>query len=79
MFKDDFGMSPAAMSMATSVISFPWIIKPIWGFISDTYPIFGYKRKIYLGTFGLIGALGYLVLAFLVNAVWNAILCLIII
>ena len=79
MFKDDFGMSPAAMSMAASITSVPWIVKPIWGFISDTYPIFGYKRKVYLGLFGLVGALGFLVLAFLVNAIWEAILTLIVI
>ena len=79
MFKDDFGMSPASMSMSTSIITLPWIVKPIWGFITDTYPIFGYKRKIYLGLFGLLAAAGFLVLAFLVNQIWEAIVTLIII
>jgi hypothetical protein len=26
----------------------PWLIKAVYGFISDSMPIFGYRRKAYL-------------------------------
>jgi BT1 family len=29
-------------------VQLPWTIKPIFGFISDKLPIFGYRRKSYL-------------------------------
>ena len=25
-----------------------WMIKPLWGHISDSYPFYGYRRKSYL-------------------------------
>lgn len=28
--------------------SLAWLVKPIWGYISDTFPIMGYRRKPYL-------------------------------
>ncbi|CAD8083525.1 unnamed protein product [Paramecium sonneborni] len=36
------------------ILSFPWIIKPIWGFCSDIFPIAKYKRKPYLFIFAII-------------------------
>jgi len=79
MFKDDFDLSPASVSMIGSLTSLPWIIKPIWGFISDTYPIFGYRRKVYLGFFGVLAASGFAFLAFSVKRAWLTVLTLIII
>jgi len=31
-----------------SLIAIPAILKPFWGIISDTFPLFGYRRKTYL-------------------------------
>ena len=70
MFKDDFDLSPASVSMIGSLTSLPWIIKPIYGFISDTYPVFGYRRKVYLGFFGVLAATGFAFLAFSVTHAW---------
>ena len=39
------------------IIKLPWIIKPLYGIISDTFPLFGYRRKNYLILFGFIGFL----------------------
>ncbi|KKN47009.1 hypothetical protein LCGC14_0667010 [marine sediment metagenome] len=30
------------------LISIPWMIKPLYGLLSDAFPIFGYRRKSYL-------------------------------
>ena len=42
----NLGVEKIAYIMAFATI--PWTIKPIYGIISDTFPIFGYRRKSYL-------------------------------
>jgi MFS family permease len=78
-YKDDFGMSPAAVSMANSLTAIPWIIKPFWGFISDCFPIFGYRRKPYLTIFGLVGVSAWVFMALVVNSSWMAIATMVIV
>jgi hypothetical protein len=51
--------SPAQLALATGVIASPWIAKPIFGFISDSIPIFGMRRRSYLFIFGLTGFASY--------------------
>ena len=52
LFKDDYNMGPSEVGYWSSVISLPWILKPIWGIITDSTPFFGYRRKSYLILFG---------------------------
>ena len=73
LYKDDFGMSPAAVSLANSLTGIPWIIKPLWGFISDCFPIMGYRRKPYLTIFGIVGVFSWMFMALVVSAPWMAI------
>ncbi len=40
----------------------PWLIKPIFGIVSDFVPIFGYRRKSYLLLANGLAAIGYLAL-----------------
>lgn len=47
-FKDNLHLSPSYSALIQSILSFPRIIKPFFGFISDVIPFFGYKRKSYL-------------------------------
>ncbi|GAQ78782.1 Biopterin transport-related protein [Klebsormidium nitens] len=63
-FKDELGLDPAETAILTGISAFPWLIKPIYGFISDGLPLFGYRRRSYLVLCGLIGAAswGYLAL-----------------
>lgn len=35
----------------------PWIIKPVYGILSDAMPLLGYHRRSYLILFGLLGKL----------------------
>lgn len=55
--KDELGLDPAQASLIFSASSIPWLVKPLWGFISDSIPLFGYRRKSYLALCGAIGAL----------------------
>jgi hypothetical protein len=34
------------------------MVKPLYGFISDSVPLFGYRRRSYLAVCGFLGALG---------------------
>lgn len=39
--KDDLGMGPAESGALLGLASLPWVIKPVYGFLSDSVPIFG--------------------------------------
>ncbi|MEL6441952.1 MAG: folate/biopterin family MFS transporter [Cyanobacteria bacterium J06621_8] len=65
--KDDLGLSPAEVAALTGVAAFPWIVKPLFGFMSDGLPIMGYRRRPYLIFSGLLGASSWLALATLVH------------
>ncbi len=66
-FKDDVGFSPAQLSIASGLISSPWVIKPVYGFISDSFPIFRRRRTPYFFIFGLTGFAFYMIMAYLVH------------
>lgn len=70
--KDDLGLSPAEVSALVGVASLPWMIKPLFGFISDGLPLFGYRRRPYLILSGLLGALSWVALATVVDSAWAA-------
>lgn len=42
------GWSPVAVTAYLAIPNFPWIIKPVFGLISDFVPLFGSRRKSYL-------------------------------
>lgn len=60
-------MSPAEVAALTGIASLPWIVKPVFGFLSDGLPIFGYRRRPYLILSGLLGSLSWLALATVVD------------
>jgi folate/biopterin transporter len=53
--KDDLGLSPAEVAAIMGVVSLPWVIKPVFGFLSDSLPIFGYRRRSYLLLSSILG------------------------
>ena len=70
--KDELGLSPAQVSALFGIVALPWVIKPVFGFISDGLPIFGYRRRPYLILSGLLGAVSWICLATVVNSSWAA-------
>jgi folate/biopterin transporter len=70
--KDDLGLSPAEVAALTGITALPWIIKPLFGFISDGLPIFGYRRRPYLILSGLLGCASWWALATLVHDAFTA-------
>jgi len=63
LLKDDLHLGPAEMSAVMGVLALPWTIKPLYGFLSDGFPILGYRRRSYLVLAGVIGFLSYSYLA----------------
>lgn len=57
--KDVLKASPASAAAALSIAHVPWICKPLYGFVSDSFPLFGEKRRPYLVGCGLAGALAF--------------------
>lgn len=70
--KDELGLSPAEVSALFGIIVLPWIIKPVFGFFSDGFPIFGYRRRPYLILSGILGALAWAAMATVVHSSWAA-------
>jgi MFS family permease len=59
LLKDSFGLSAAQTATFFSITVIPWLIKPVYGLISDFVPLFGQRRKSYfLLTSGLAAAMG---------------------
>ena len=74
--KDSLGLNPAEVATITGITFLPWIIKPVYGFISDGFPIFGYRRRPYIIISGILGAISWLVLAFIVDDILVAVVAL---
>jgi BT1 family len=60
---------------AVGVFTLPWVLKPLYGFMSDGLPIFGYRRRSYMLLSGLVSLarpqyLGLFVVQFL-NTEYN--------
>lgn len=70
--KDDLSLSPAQVSALMGVAALPWMIKPVFGFISDGLPVFGYRRRPYLILSGLLGMAAWVLLATVVHDAWTA-------
>lgn len=66
--KDELGLSPADVSALLGIVALPWMIKPLFGFISDGLPIFGYRRRPYLILSGFLGAASWISLATIVHS-----------
>ena len=66
--KDDLGLGPAEVAALTGIAALPWVIKPVFGFMSDGLPILGYRRRPYLVLSGLLGSVAWVAMATVVNS-----------
>ncbi|MEH2203788.1 MAG: folate/biopterin family MFS transporter [Nostoc sp.] len=70
--KDELLLSPVQVSALLGIVLLPWMIKPVFGFISDGLPIFGYRRRPYLILSGILGTASWVSLATIVHTSWAA-------
>jgi MFS family permease len=52
--------TPVQVTAYVTLFSVPWVIKPLFGLISDFVPLFGYRRKSYLVLVNIAAAGGFL-------------------
>ncbi|CAI5483172.1 unnamed protein product [Closterium sp. Yama58-4] len=65
--KDEFGLDPAETALLSGFSTLPWLIKPLYGFLSDGFPLFGSRRRSYLILCGFVGASAWALLATIVH------------
>ena len=59
LLKDTFALSAAQTATFFSITIIPWLVKPVYGLISDFIPLFGQRRKSYfILTSGIAAAMG---------------------
>ena len=76
LLKDVFKLSPSDATFLDSLIAIPWIIKPLWGFISDSFYICSYRRKSYLIIFSIFQIFIWILLLAYMNQIYVGIFCL---
>jgi MFS family permease len=57
--KEALGWTPVQVTAFITVFNLPWVIKPLYGLISDFVPLFGYRRKSYLIVANILAIGGY--------------------
>ncbi|KAE9013724.1 hypothetical protein PF010_g3938 [Phytophthora fragariae] len=62
-FKDNLKLQPTESQSLLTVMMVPWGVKPLYGIISDSLPLFGYHRKSYMILCSALGAIATLTLA----------------
>lgn len=55
----EIGWKPLQVTAYLAILNFPWIIKPVFGLVSDFIPLFGYRRKSYLILSSLCAIVAY--------------------
>jgi BT1 family len=49
--KDELGLTPAEVAALMGIVALPWVIKPLFGFLSDSLPLtlqyFGQRSLVY--------------------------------
>lgn len=65
--KDDLLLSPAQTSRVLAICLLPWSLKPLYGLITDFFPIFNYRRKYYILIFSFLHSVVWILLLFTNN------------
>jgi MFS family permease len=53
----ELGWTPLDVTAYLALLNFPWIIKPVFGLVSDVVPLLGYRRKSYLVAASFLAAI----------------------
>src|SRR6266545_490226 len=64
LLKEDMRLTAAQSGFFFAVVGLGWTIKPLYGLLSDFFPLAGYQRKGYLLLMSTLGTVSWLTLAF---------------
>lgn len=62
--KEKIGLAPEQLAYFQAITLLAWVVKPLWGMISDLFPLFGSRRKSYLVLSSLFAAVCWIILSF---------------
>lgn len=62
-WKDMQKVQPSEAQVYQGIASIPWIVKPLWGLLTDVLPVAGYRRRPYFIFAGVLGVISMLVLS----------------
>lgn len=65
--KEVHGWAPDTVTRYLAVLAIPWLLRPLYGLVSDFFPLLGYRRKSYLIIANVAATLAYLWLVGLSN------------
>lgn len=52
--KDEQKVQPSEAQISMGVVRFPWVVKPLWGLLTDVLPLSGYRRRPYFIFAGIV-------------------------
>ncbi|KAF5726280.1 Major facilitator superfamily protein [Tripterygium wilfordii] len=77
-WKDVQKVQPSEVQLYMGFYYIPWVMKPVWGLLTDVFPVRGYRRKPYFVMAGVLGGVSALMVALLGDLpVVVALICLI--
>jgi len=53
------GLDIKDMTTMSAIVSLPWLLKPLFAALSDTFPLWGYRRKSYVFLASVLSAVGW--------------------
>lgn len=62
-WKDVQKVEPSESQIYSGITSVPWMVKPLWGLLTDVIPIFGYRRRPYFIIAGILGVFSMLLVS----------------
>ncbi|KAK7260952.1 hypothetical protein RIF29_27254 [Crotalaria pallida] len=62
-WKDVQKLQPSLVQFYVGICFIPWILKPLWGILTDAFPVRGYRRRPYFIAAGVIGTVSASVVA----------------
>lgn len=75
-WKDVQRVQPATVQFLSVFFYIPWVLKPLWGILTDVFPVRGYHRRPYFIFSGILGMSATAVLAMGIGlSVTSAVLC----
>ncbi|KAJ0824818.1 putative MFS transporter superfamily, biopterin transporter family [Helianthus annuus] len=54
-WKDVQKIQPSKVQVFIGLYHIPWVMKPIWGLMTDVFPVMGYRRRPYFILAGVVG------------------------
>ncbi|KAJ9549651.1 hypothetical protein OSB04_022194 [Centaurea solstitialis] len=54
-WKDVHKVQPSKVQLFVGLYHIPWVMKPLWGLMTDVFPVMGYHRRPYFIVAGVVG------------------------